>query len=155
VLVLFASPVHAQQSPLHDVLSTLRDSVSAVSAASWEFNRDLRAAGAETVLARGRRLAEQCRAAVRALRAAPPGLRAHATREPERQEAARFVSAVQRLVAVLGSECERPFGGSTSVNADSLRAWGTYHSARIERGVQEYEGALQRFSAAAGVKLEP
>jgi len=153
ISVLSSLPLPAQQRGIrdtlllrryHDTLARLRDTLDAVSAATWELNRDLGTAGNETVLARAQRLRERCQGAAVALPAAARAFPASLERP------------IRRLRDVLEVQCVRGLisDGSGS-RPDSLRAWGPYRTRRIDDAIRRYDAAAGRFAAAAGVKLEP
>ncbi|MBI4421454.1 MAG: hypothetical protein HY560_11575 [Gemmatimonadetes bacterium] len=160
-LFLFGSlSLHSQQAGpkpdslerrrYHDALSGLRDTLDAVTAAAFEINRDLRAAGGETVLARAERLRDRCRAA------APALADAGTTFQRAGSRATALIRALRRLRDVLRQQCEIGFRAEGSGSwADSLRAWAPFRTSEIGNAIREYEGAAGRFAAAVGVKLEP
>lgn len=127
----------------------LRDTLDGVTAATWEFNRDLRNAGGVTVLARAERLRERCQAAALALPEAASVFR-------PAPAAASLVEAVRRLQGVLREQCGRGFRRDGPGSwADTLRAWGPYRASQIDDAIREYGAAAGRFAGAVGVKLEP
>ena len=165
-LVLGVLPLHGQRTRAkpdslllaryHETLILLRDTLTGVTAATFEFGRDLRAAGGETVLARARRLRVQCHAAGLVMHDAEPAFQPWRVPATARQQAGALGAALRRLRAILREQCELGFRqdgpGSWS---DSLRAWGPYRSSQIDTGVREYEAMAARFAAAVGVRLEP
>jgi len=136
-----------QQSSLQQLLSGLRDTTTAVSAAAWEFNRDLQSAGPETVVARATFLRGRCVAARSAL---PPAT----AKLSSRPDATSVVQAIRVLDRALADHCERGFRQSGPGQwPDSLRAWGPFRSRAITQAIQRYDVAAEKFAGKAGIKL--
>jgi hypothetical protein len=138
----------------HQWLSSLRDSVALVGTAVWEFRRDLRSAGTETVLTRVAHLHARCQAAAVSLK--PAEKRIASGTSSLRRATGAFLAAIRALRTSLEQDClvglrERGPGEW----ADTLRAWGPYRGSRIERAIRLYDAESARFAAANGFQLEP
>ena len=151
-----AAPDSALARRYHDALAAVRDTLDGVTAAAWDLNRDLRSAGAETVLARARRLRERCQAATLFLPEAVRTFQYSLTPGWDRGEVGALRGALRRLEVVLREQCEPGFRADGPGSwADSLRAWSPYRSNQIDQAIRSYGAAAARFAAAAGVRLEP
>jgi hypothetical protein len=138
-----------QQASLQQLLTNLRDTTTAVSAAAWDFNRDLQGAGPETVVARAAYLRERCLAA----RAALPRATAQLGR---RKDAAPVVKTIRQLDRTLSEQCERGFRPAGPGQwPDSLRAWGPFRTREITEAIQRYDVAMEKFASRAHIELEP
>lgn len=158
----FVPAVLAAQTPqidstrvrYHDALVTLRDSLNGVIAATWAFNRDLQAAGPETVLARAAAVARRCRSAEGTIRRTEPVFRR--TDQRSARSAASVLEALKGVTTSLRVSCRRGFDQPRDkVPADSVKAWGPYYARQMEEAIQRYEAAAAQFSRAVGVKVEP
>jgi len=140
------------------VLAGVRDSLKTVLAASWDFGRDLKQAGPETVLARAAALRARCSAASRTVQRAPAaldgaykGLAGTALRTKR-----DLKLAMQRVGVSLRQDCESGFADrGPGVRADSVRAWGPYRSQRIETAISNYETSARAFTDAIGARPDP
>jgi len=129
------------------LLTDVRDSLRSVLSASWEFNRDLKQAGPETVLARAAVVRARCRAVAPVVRRAEVGV---ASRTNARQ-LAELRGALQRVRVAL-QECEAAFTNSgPGSRADTLRQWGPFRGHRVERVISDYERAARTFAEALGI----
>lgn len=154
VLTAQTTNVDSTRARYHDALVTLRDSLNGVVAATWSFNRDLQAAGPETVLARAAAVARRCRAAEGTIRRTEPVFR-QAGRQAARA-AANVMDQLRNVTTSLQSHCRRGFDHSRgTVPADSVRAWGPYYARQMEQAIQRYEAAAAQFSRAVGVRIDP
>ena len=158
-LLCLAFPLRAQPDPdsvtAHNqrLLSQVGDSLRVVLSANWEFNRDLKQAGPETVLARAAALRARCHAAGVVVRRAESGI---IDRGRGRVPLARVRQALKRVEVALGEECELAFGErGAGDRADTLRAWGPYRGQRLEKVIADYEEAAREFAEANGIKLDP
>lgn len=135
------------------MLTEVRDSLWAVLSASWEFNRDLKQAGPETVLARSVVLRSHCGGAAAAVRRAEVGIAPGARGAIQ---LAGLRNALQRVRLALRQDCELGFAErGPGSHADTLRAWGPFRVQRIERIIADYEQAARAYAEATGIKLEP
>src|SRR5689334_2851474 len=138
VVLLASSLSFQQQSSLQKLLTDLRDTTTAVSAAAWDFNRDLKSAGPETVIARATFLRDRCVAARAAL---PPAT----TRLASRQDAAPVLEAIRALDRALAEQCERGFRpAGLGQWPDSLRAWGPFRTNQITQAIRRYDIAAEK-----------
>jgi len=147
-VIVFLSPVSLQQQiSLQQLLTSLRDTTTAVSAAAGDFNRDLESAGPETVVARANFLRDRCVAARAALTPAAMQL-------GRRKDATAVVQSIRQLDRTLSDQCERGFRQNGPGQwPDSLRAWGPFRSREITESIQRYEVAAEKFASKAGVRL--
>ena len=164
-----ALPVHGQErgsstSPqdslsvaYQQALLALRDSTVPVRSALSQFRRDLQFAGELTVINRAARLNEACAALQGSLEAAQPVFRPSRAASSRAREASRtFLEEMGTLERALDTHCLKglPRDGSGDW-ADSLKAWGPFHTANLQRTLQAYDGAAAVFAQAVGIRLEP
>jgi len=138
-------------------LLALRDSTVPVRSATSQFQRDLQLAGEVTVISRAARLNQACATLQSSLEAAEPVFRPSRAPSGRAREASRtFLDEMEVLERALDTHCldGLPQDGP-GVWADSLRAWGPFHTANLQRVLQSYDGAAFVFAQAVGVRLEP
>jgi hypothetical protein len=140
-----------------DALIMLRDTLAGVRVQVRSFRRDLGQAGPETVVGRARRLRDRCVTAMETLQGAEPVFRsARAPDERVRTQSRELVGQMRTLRGTLGEHCEQTMTAEgPGVWADTLRAWGPYHTAQVERGIMAYYDEAARFARAADFKVEP
>ncbi len=162
LLGLPASPVRSQEqdsttAAYEGTLLMLRDSTVRVRSALQQFQRDLQLAGAHTVINRAGRLNEACRALRRSLEAATPVLRpARAPHEGARAASRELVAEMQALATALDTHCLDGLRDSgPGIWADSLKAWGPFHTTNLQRKLAAYDGAAAVFARAVGIRLSP
>jgi hypothetical protein len=157
------SPAAAQQRADADsitlaqyqrVLIGLRDTVERLSARANELRRDLRTAGDPTVLSRGERLMEACRGTRDALAATRPAIAGWRLPEGARAPRDSLFTAMRGLTERIGAECLRSLDpAGPGQRADTLRAWGPYRTAELDRAVMLYHGAAARLARSLGLNI--
>ena len=164
-----ALPMHGQErssspSPQDSVLAAyehtlraLRDSMVPVRGAVSQFRRDLQLAGAPTVINRATRLNQSCTALKGSLESARPIFRPSLAPNDRAREASQtFLEEMGRLERALDTHClEGLSQDGPGVWADSLKAWGPFHTANLQRTILAYDGAATEFARVVGVRLEP
>jgi hypothetical protein len=140
-----------------DALIMVRDTLAGVRSQVHAFRRDLQQAGPETVVSRATRLRTRCVNAIQTLRTAEPVFRSgRAPDERIRTRSRELVSEMRTLQGTLGEHCEQAMTREgPGVWPDSLRAWGMYRTAQVDRGIMTYYQAAGRFARTADFKLEP
>ena len=159
---LVAPPIRSQEpdstvATYERTLILLRDSTVRVRSALQQFQRDLQLAGSQTVINRAGRLNDACRALRRSLEAARPVFRpARAPHDRARTASQELVSEMGVLETALGTHCLDGLPDSgPGIWADSLKAWGPFHSANLQRQLAAYDGAAAAFARAVGIRLPP
>jgi hypothetical protein len=122
-----------------------------------QFRRDLQLAGAPTVLNRATRLNHSCAALKGSLEAAQPVFSPSLAPNDRAREASRaFLEEMGRLESALDTHCLNGLSlDGPGEWADSLKAWGPFHTANLQRTILAYDGAATEFANAVGVRLEP
>ncbi len=154
----FAFPRQQSQSQVsyQAALLRLRDTLVAVEAAAGEFNRDLRVAGAQTVLVRAEHLRRRCENGIVAADSTRRELRSASAIPRLQARHAALGDAMATLQRELARECVTPFRSSGPGSwADSLRAWGPYRGGQIADAIRVYNRQAVLFAGAAGFRLEP
>ena len=159
-LIVAAGAVRAQAPDSSNTeyaraLYLLRDTTEVVRGEVNRFRRDLEFAGGATVLSRAVRLNEAC-AGLRAAVAQERGVfqSARLATTSARNAARGLLEEMQRLDAALRTNClEGLAARGPGERADSLKAWGPYHSTRLQGRLLAYDGAAARFARSVGIRL--
>jgi hypothetical protein len=159
-LVLAAGAVRAQTPDSSNAESAralflLRDTTEMVRGELNRFRRDLEFAGGATVLNRAVRLNEAC-ARLRAAVAQERGVfrSARLPLASGRNATQGLLAEMQRLDAALRTNClEGLAAQGPGERADSLKAWGPYHSSRLQGRLLAYDGAAAAFARSIGIRL--
>jgi len=159
-LVLAASTVRAQAPDSSNAeyaraLFLLRDTTEMVRGELNRFRRDLEFAGGTTVLNRAERLNEACgrlRTAVAQERGVFQSARLPSA--SGRNATQGLLAEMRRLDAALRTNCLDGLAAEGPGEwADSLKAWGPYHSSRLQGRLLAYDGAAATLARSIGVRL--
>ncbi|MBE0591582.1 MAG: hypothetical protein IH616_04195 [Gemmatimonadales bacterium] len=167
VMLMTASAVTGAQTPAgapaqelpgyESTLLALRDSVDRVRAELTRFQRDLQLAGAQTVVARARRVSSACEGLHRAMTESAPALQVSASANQGLARASQSLQSQMRETSrALTRECKSGLGPEGPGSwADSLKAWGPHRTSQLEQSLNAYERVVAGFTRAAGIELKP
>jgi hypothetical protein len=138
-----------------NTLLALRDSADMVRSALDQFRRDLQPAGDRTVISRAARLNERCTALVGLLRDARPIFRAYrAPNEAGREANRAILTQTGELETALSAHCLVGLAEQgPGARADSLKAWGPYHSSRLRQALAAFHARTLSTAEALGIEL--
>lgn len=155
-LVRERPPMDSLTQAYHDALTGVRDSIAGIGGSLRAFRNDLRTTAAVTISHRAAQVRGRCVNTVTLLASLDSVFDPDDTKPGLVEEVGDLRAAITQLKSNLQALCIAVFDPAhPHGSADSLRAWGPYHAAELDRSFRGYAAAASRLARVADIMLEP